>query len=152
MFFNLSLQITLIYRINRYLSNKKIIRIFVAPLTYFQALISSCHIHPQAIIGRKIRFPHPTGIVIGAGVIINDDVTIFQQVTIGSHGKGEGEKNYPTIGNGVVVYAGSLIIGGIIVGERAVIGANSVVTIDVPMETIAVGSPATIKARSHVKS
>lgn len=83
---------------------------------------------------------HPVGIVIGEGVIIGRDVTIFQNVTLG-----RGNKNintYPQIGDGTVIYSGAVILGGIRVGNNCTIGANAVVTKDVPDNAVAVGVPA----------
>lgn len=59
-----------------------------------------------------MKLPHPIGIVIGDGVIIKDNVMVFQQVTFGSHGRKEKEMRYPIIESGVKIYAGAKIIGG----------------------------------------
>lgn len=104
----------------------------------------NCDISYNAIIGRNVRMPHPIGIVIGDGVVIKDNVMIFQQVTFGSHGRKGREMNYPTIEKGVKIYAGAKIVGGITIGENAIIGANAVVNIDVPANTVAVGIPCKI--------
>ena len=106
----------------------------------------SCYISPGAIIGSRVRFPHPVGIVIGDKVIIEDDAIIFQHVTIGSHGRGTDNsfKGYPTIGRGAVIYAGAVVIGGISIGEQSVIGANAVVNRDIPANVIAAGVPAKV--------
>jgi len=89
-----------------------------------------CHISPRARIGRGLSLPHPTGIVIGIGVQVGDDVTIYQGVTLGVRSKGRSE--YPRIGDGVTLYAGAVVVGGVTVGNQAVVGANAVVTDDVP--------------------
>jgi len=99
----------------------------------------------KAIIGKRTRLPHPSGIVIGTGTIIDDDVTIFQQVTFGSHGRNNQQKNYPTIKSGVIIYAGAKIVGGVTIGKDAVIGANSVVIDDIPEKTTASGVPAKVR-------
>ena len=88
-----------------------------------------------------MSLPHPIGIVVGDGVIIRDNVKIWHQVTLGSHGKKGEPLAYPIIEDGVKVFAGAKIIGGVIIGENAVIGANSVVNIDVPKSTTAIGIP-----------
>lgn len=104
----------------------------------------NCDISYNSIIGKGLKMPHPLGIVIGDGVVIMDNVMVFQQVTFGSHGK-KGEKlEYPIIEKGVKIYAGAKIIGGITIGENAIIGANAVVNIDVPPNSIAVGIPCKI--------
>jgi serine O-acetyltransferase len=103
-----------------------------------------CDISYNASIGSNLRMPHPLGIVVGDQAVIKDNVTLFQHVTLGSHGNRNFKKQYPTIEAGVIIYAGAKIIGGINIGENAVIGANAVVNIDVPPGAIAVGIPCKI--------
>jgi serine O-acetyltransferase len=79
-----------------------------------------------------VRFPHPTGIVIGAGAMLGERVVIFQHVTIGSHGKPDAAAGYPVIGDDTTIYAGAVIVGGIKIGKACVIGSNAVVAADVP--------------------
>jgi serine O-acetyltransferase len=98
------------------------------------------HIHPKAKIGERVRFPHPVGIVIGAGVTVEDDVTIGQHVTIGV--KSADDRSYPVIRRGARIYGGSMIIGAIEIGEDAVVGASSLVLHDVPAGAVVAGSPA----------
>jgi serine O-acetyltransferase len=108
----------------------------------------SCDISYNARIGANLKLPHPIGIVIGDGVVIKNNVMIFQHVTLGSHGK-KGEKlRYPTIESGVRIYAGAVIIGGVTIGENAVIGANTVVNVDVPSRATAVGNPCKILVKA----
>ena len=73
----------------------------------------------------KILFPHPVGIVIGEGSIIDKNVTIYQNVTIGR--KNQNIAEYPIISKDVVIYANSTIIGNVTIGQGAVIGCNSVI-------------------------
>lgn len=104
----------------------------------------SCDISYNSVIGKNLKMPHPIGIVIGDGVVIKDNVMVFQEVTFGSHGKKGYELEYPIVKEGVRIYAGAKIIGGITIGENAIIGANAVVNIDVPPNSIAVGIPCKI--------
>lgn len=83
--------------------------------------------------------PHPNGIVIHKDAVIGPNCLIFQQVTIGTNGKG-----VPHIGGHVDIGAGARIIGPITIGDHARIGANAVVTHDVPSGRTAVGVPATL--------
>ncbi|MFN3908668.1 MAG: serine O-acetyltransferase [Flavobacterium sp.] len=92
-------------------------------------------------VGKNVRFGHPTGIVIGNKTEIGDNVKIWQHVTFGSHGKNGLKKEYPIIGNNVKIFAGAKVIGGIFVGDNSIIGANSVVNVDIPSNSIAVGIP-----------
>jgi serine O-acetyltransferase len=94
-------------------------------------------------IGKNIKLPHPLGIVIGAGVVIKDNVTIFQQVTLGGKG-GFHKLDYPIIENNVIIYAGAKILGSVTIGQNSIIGANSVVLSDIPPDSVAVGVPARI--------
>lgn len=105
----------------------------------------ACYLSAKAIVGDDIKFPHPVGIVIGDGVRLSDRVTIYQNVTLGAARAGDGVKGlYPKVGNDVVIFSGAKIIGNITIGDGAVIGANSVVTKDVPSYVSVAGVPAKI--------
>ncbi|EOU9539651.1 serine O-acetyltransferase [Cronobacter dublinensis] len=88
---------------------------------------------------QQTRFPHPVGMVIGQGVVIGRNCMIYQNVTIGL--KDLHSKDYPVIGNDVVIYAGAIIVGNVHIGDGAIVGAGCIVTKDVPSNKIAVGSP-----------
>jgi serine O-acetyltransferase len=103
-----------------------------------------CDISYRAQIGVNLKLPHPLGIVIGDGVVVKDNVQIFQNVTLGSHGRKGDALEYPIIESGAKIYAGAKIIGGVTIGANAIIGANAVVNIDVPPSTTAVGIPCRI--------
>lgn len=100
-----------------------------------------CHISPEAQIGQSLSMVHPHGVVIGGGAKIDDNVKIYQNVTLGSKAGGG---DLPHLKNGATVFAGASILGSITIGENAVIGANSVVLNDVPDNAVAVGAPARI--------
>lgn len=103
-----------------------------------------CCIQNLAKIKQKnTKFPHPVGIVIHPKVNIGVNCTIYQNVTIGA-GKFINGNNIPSIGDNVVLYANSVIIGGIKIGDNAIIGAGSVVISDIPANAIVVGNPARI--------
>jgi serine O-acetyltransferase len=145
-FFSPRFRILLNYRFgNFFLTSKSFILRQIANY-YKSKLITkrNCDISYKAIIGKNLKLPHPIGIVIGDGVVVKDNVMIFQHVTLGSHGKNKGEMQYPTVESGVKIYPGVKIIGGITIGENAIIGANSVVNIDVPANSTAVGVPCKI--------
>jgi serine O-acetyltransferase len=145
-FFNPSFRLLLNYRIGRYLmqSNWKINRLIAYRFLYKQLTKRNCYISFNALIGKGLRFTHPLGIVIGDKVVIEDNVTIWQQVTLGRHGKSGEDYTYPTIKNNVKIFAGAKVFGGITIGENAIIGANAVVFRDVPDNCLAVGIPARI--------
>jgi serine O-acetyltransferase len=145
-FFNPSFRLLLNYRIGKYYNSSKwtINKIISNRYRIIQLKKRNCQISFNTTIGKGLKFAHPIGIVIGDGVIIGDNVKIWQQVTLGSHGKRNEKLEYPFIGNGVKIFAGARIIGGVRVGENAIIGANAVVMINVPDNCTAVGIPAKI--------
>lgn len=145
-FFNPSFRVLLNHRLGKYFIGSGFIIFRLLGSYYRYRLITkrSCDISYRAKIGKFLRLPHPIGIVIGDGVVIKDDVMIFQQVTIGSHGKRGLEFAYPVIENKVKIFPGAKIIGGVTIGENAIIGANSVVNRDVPAYATAVGIPCRI--------
>ena len=98
-------------------------------------------IHPACVMGRGIMFDHATGIVVGETSVIEDNVSILQQVTLGGTGNEQGDR-HPKIKSGVLVSTGAKVLGNITVGEGAKIGAGSVVLKDVPPHTTVVGVPA----------
>ncbi|KAL9309845.1 Serine acetyltransferase 1 [Arabidopsis thaliana] len=98
-------------------------------------------IHPGAKIGKGILLDHATGVVIGETAVVGDNVSILHGVTLGGTGKQSGDR-HPKIGDGVLIGAGSCILGNITIGEGAKIGSGSVVVKDVPARTTAVGNPA----------
>ena len=98
-------------------------------------------IHPAARIGRGIMIDHATGIVIGETAVVEDDVSIMQDVTLGGTGKESGDR-HPKIRRGVLLSLGAKILGNIEIGEYSRVGAGSVVLKSVPPGCTAVGVPA----------
>lgn len=96
-------------------------------------------IHPGATIGKRLFIDHGMGVVIGETAIIGDDVLIYHSVTLGGISNVK-EKRHPTIGNRVVIGCGAKVLGNIIIGDDAKIGANSVVLKDVENNTTVVGT------------
>jgi serine O-acetyltransferase len=103
-------------------------------------VLTGIEIHPAARIGRGLFIDHGSGVVIGETAEVGDDVTIYQGVTLGGTGFARG-KRHPTVGNEVMIGAGSALLGPIEIGERSKIGANSVVIHDVPANSTVVGNP-----------
>lgn len=102
-------------------------------------------ISKKAVLGDNLQLVHPIGVVIGAHVIIGNNVKIFQNVTIGGQRLGDAvNEKMPEIGDDCVIFSGAVVIGDISIGRGCVIGANSVVTSDIPDNTVAVGAPAKI--------
>lgn len=138
-------RVILWYRLLKYLYEKKVRYLSIC---LFRSLEKTygVYISPNAEIGIGLKLPHPTGVVIGDGVKIGKNCTIFQQVTCGGARLGDAKNNqYPVIGDNVVFFAGAKIIGKIIIESNSVVGANSVVIKDVPEGSTVVGIPGQIK-------
>ncbi len=100
-------------------------------------------IHPAARIGKGIFLDHATGVVVGSTAVIEDDVSILQDVTLGGTGKERGDR-HPKIRRGVLIGAGARILGNIEVGHCARVAAGSVVLSDVPHNKTVAGVPARV--------
>lgn len=108
------------------------------------------YISRDAEIKPGLSLPHPIGVVIGQGVKIGENVVIYQHVTLGGARRGDWKaNNYPTIGDGTVIFSGAVIVGKINIGKNCVIGANAVVTKDIPDNATAVGVPARIISKGE---
>jgi len=112
-------------------------------VNHFARFLTGNDIHPGARIGRRLFIDHGF-VIIGETAQIGDDVTIYQNVTLGGTdpANGIGGKRHPTIMDGAIIGSGAQVLGPIIVGPRARIGANAVVTKDVPEGATMVGIPA----------
>jgi serine O-acetyltransferase len=110
--------------------------------------LSGIEIHPAAQIGKRLFIDHGHGVVIGETAAIGDDVTLYHGVTLGglSPHDGIGGKRHPTLKDRVVIGAGAQILGPVTVQSCARIGANAVVTRDVPQGATMIGNPAQIAA------
>ena len=103
-------------------------------------VLTGIEIHPAATIGRGLFIDHGSGVVIGETAEVGDHVTMYQGVTLGGTGFAQG-KRHPTVGDEVMIGAGSKLLGPIDVGAHSKIGANSVVIHDVPPNSTVVGNP-----------
>jgi serine O-acetyltransferase len=134
----------------RYAFKNRIIRapfaILYMFLSKFSQIFFGIYIGPKVQIGRRLTIEHFGGIIIHSNAVIGDDVIIRQGVTIGNKSM-DAPLDAPTIGNRVSIGAGAKILGRVNIGDDVQIGANAVVIIDVPANSIAVGVPAVIKAR-----
>lgn len=106
-------------------------------------ILHSIEISPLAKIGERLKIAHTIGIVIGGGVVIGNDVKLYQNVTLGGKKNHKTNKmEYPTIEDDVTIYTGAVVMGNITIGKGAIIGANSVVNKDVLPHSIVAGNPA----------
>jgi serine O-acetyltransferase len=117
-------------------------------MTQLTRFLTGIEIHPGASIGRRFFIDHGMGVVIGETTEIGDDVMVYHGVTLGGRTMQQ-VKRHPTIGNRVTIGAGAKILGPLTVGDDSAIGANAVVTRDVPAESIATGIPAVVRPRTE---
>jgi serine O-acetyltransferase len=110
-------------------------------ISQFSRWMTGIEIHPGATLGRRVFIDHGMGVVIGETAELGDDVTLYQDVTLGGTSL-EQIKRHPTLGNGVIVGAGAQILGPITVGDGARVGSNAVVLKDVAPGITVVGIPA----------
>ena len=117
-------------------------------ISQFSRFLTGIEIHPKAKIGKNLFIDHGMGVVIGETSEIGDNVTIYHMVTLGgispsiNSDEQRNVKRHPTLQNNVVVGSGAQVLGPVVVGKNAKIGANAVVTKDVPDNAVMVGIPA----------
>lgn len=129
-----------------WLQNNKDLAFFISNIS---SLVFSIDIHPAAKISGGLMIDHGTGVVIGETAIIDKNVTILQNVTLGGTGKEQGDR-HPKIKSGVLIGAGAKILGNITIGLNSKIGAGSVVLQNIPDHSTAVGIPAKVIARKDL--
>ena len=121
---------------------------------HFQNRISEVFgvdIHPAARIGRRILMDHATSIVIGETAVIEDDVSLLHEVTLGGTGKATGDR-HPKVRRGVLIGAGAKILGNVEIGEGAKVGAGSVVLKSVAPHCTVAGVPAVVVGKPCTSS
>lgn len=134
-----SIHARLAHMISHFLYKKNLL--FLARLISQRArFLTGIEIHPGATLGAGILIDHGMGVVIGETAELGDRITIYQGTTLGGTGKEKG-KRHPTVGDNVVIGAGSKVLGNIKIGSNSKIGANSVVLDDVPEGATVVGIP-----------
>lgn len=118
------------HRVAHWCTRYKLLRPVAKLLWYLGIYFNASYVSPTAAIGKGLSLPHAVGIVIGEGAVIGENVTLYQHVTLGR--RNEQTHDYPSIGDGVTIYAGAVVAGGISVGEGSVVGANVVLVKPVP--------------------
>ena len=125
-------------------------------ISQFSRFLTGIEIHPKAKIGNNLFIDHGMGVVIGETSDIGDNVTIYRMATLGGISPSinsddqRNTKRHPTLMDNVVVGSGAQILGPVTIGKNAKIGANAVVTKDVPQNAIMVGIPAKNVGESSV--
>ncbi|WP_419955147.1 serine O-acetyltransferase [Neobacillus niacini] len=138
------LQAIMFYRLNNFLWVKGF-RNLSRLLMNLNTFITGAEIHPAALIKGGLKIHHTSGVVIGYGTILEENVTIFSDVVFGEKGGKKDTGNYPKVESNSIVYSGAKIVGDIIVGNNSIIGANSVLTKSVPPFSLVFGNPSIIK-------
>ncbi len=137
------LQVCVAYRVANWLHRRRL-RLAAQIVCRIGRQCSGAEIHPMATIGRGLCLPHPHGVVVGIGVRIGSECTLYDGVNLGvAHPDRPGE-GYPALGERVLVGTGAKVLGGIEIGDGARIGANAVVLQSVPAGCVAAGVPARI--------
>jgi serine O-acetyltransferase len=136
------LHAVLIHRVSHWLyqRNRFVVARFISHLGRF---LTGIEIHPGATIGKRLFIDHGFGVVIGETAKIGDDVLLYHGVTLGATGIRAG-KRHPTIGDHVIIGAGSAVLGDIVLGDSVKVGAGSIVVHSVPDGATVVGSPARV--------
>ena len=117
-------------------------------ISQFSRFLTGIEIHPKARIGKNLFIDHGMGVVIGETSEIGNNVTIYHMVTLGGISPSINSdsqrqiKRHPTLMDNVVVGSGAQILGPVVIGKNAKVGANAVVTKDVPENAIMIGIPA----------
>ena len=117
-------------------------------ISQFSRFLTGIEDHPKASNGKNLFIDHGMGVVIGETSEIGDNVTIYHAVTLGGispsikSNEQRNIKRHPTLKNNVVIGSGAQILGPITIGEYAKVGANAVVTRDVPSHAVMIGIPA----------
>jgi len=117
-------------------------------ISQFSRFMTGIEIHPKAKIGKNLFIDHGMGVVIGETSEIGDNVTIYHMATLGgiapsiNSNDQRNIKRHPTIEDDVVIGSGAQVLGPVTVGRCAKIGANAVITKDVPEKAVMVGIPA----------
>lgn len=131
--FNPSIRMLFSYRLQHLLSGEDIVsRLLQKALWMGNCRKSSCHINPKAVIEAGVKFPHPTGIVIGHGAVIEAGAIIYQNVTVGKkYHEDSASQIAPYIKSGAIIYANAVVVGGIVISENSIIPAQSFIDKDV---------------------
>lgn len=135
-------------RFSQYFSQLKVLWRLSPYIKRMNEILTGFECHLCASISEGLFIAHTQNLVIGEGVIIGRNVTLYNGVTLGAGSRGAGvvKNRYPEIGDGVIIYTGAKILGSIHIGDGSIIGANAVVLKDVPAGCVAVGVPAKVLA------
>lgn len=153
--FKAGFQAALLYRVSHALFRKG--RIYGAwSVSRLNTAITGAEIEFNAHIGPGMLIAHPVGLVVGRGTVIGSRVTLFQGVTFGARSWHPDDiRCFPSVGNGCYFFTHATIVGGIEIGDECVVGAQSLVTSNLPAGALARGVPAEVvpeKGRQLIES
>ncbi len=133
-----SLPLLLLHRIAHdfYVQNNPTLGRYISEVN---RLLNQAEIHPGAKIGTEIFIDHPTGLIIGETAVIGNRFQSFGQVLLGNNGKQLQGRRHPHIANNVTIYPKTCVSGPVTIGDNAIIGVASKITMDVPPNAVAVG-------------
>lgn len=103
-------------------------------------VLTGAELHPQATIGPGFFIEHTTGVLVGPGVVAGRDLVLFGQTLLGA--AWGARRGFPTLGDGVQVYAKASVLGAVSVGDGVIVGAHALVLHDVPAGAVVKGAPA----------
>jgi serine O-acetyltransferase len=126
-------------------------RILARMFSNWSRFLTGIEIHPGSTIGKRFVIDHGMGVVIGETAIIGDDVLMYHGVTLGGK-ENSAIDRHPVIGSHVVIGAGAKIIGRVTIGDNCYIGANTVVTKDIPAGSTVVGETGKILSKKEAVS
>lgn len=136
----------ILMRISQFLSRKRVVWRIAPYVKRANEILTGFECHLSATIDVGLRVAHTQNIVIGEGVQVGRNVTIYNGVTLGAaiRRPSDDDRRYPSIEDDVTIYTGAKILGPIVIRSGAIVGANAVVLEDVPPGYVAVGVPARI--------
>jgi serine O-acetyltransferase len=142
------LWVTVIYRLRHRLNadppvpGRLLFRALIYPIAKFMKLLVGASLNPAGVIGPGFRLVHGGSVFLGGRMVMGADCMVYHEVTIGPSALSS--MDYPVIGDRVRIFPGAKVLGGITIGDDAVIGANSVVIEDVPAGAVVAGNPARV--------
>jgi serine O-acetyltransferase len=140
---------TVLYRLQQRATSRGLTPLALA-IASVNHTLHGCEFGLGCEFGPSLIIRHPTGIVVGSGVVAGSSCTLLHGVTLGElHADGSGDHLFPRIGNGITLCCGSSVLGDVVIGDGAVVGAHALVMKDVAESTVVGGVPAKVVTTRH---